>query len=107
MLGILFKVTVKAEKRQAFIEFIEWDIQVAKESEPGTLRFDLYRDPADENAFFVYEAYRDNKAFEEHQKNPPYQRWVSQIEPEMVDDFQLLFNVDAVLSFGGSIPIPP
>lgn len=53
------------------------------------------------------EAYRDKKAFEEHQKNPPYQRWVSQIEPEMVDDFQLLFNVDAVWSFGGSIPIPP
>lgn len=41
MLGIAFKLKVKSEKRQAFIDFIEWDIQVAKEREPGTLRFDL------------------------------------------------------------------
>jgi hypothetical protein len=65
MFGVLFKVKVKAEKRQAFIDFIKWDIQVAKEREPGTLSFDLYQDPADENAFFVYEAYRDRKAFVE------------------------------------------
>jgi quinol monooxygenase YgiN len=38
--------------------------QSPKEREPGILRFNLYRDPADENAFFVYEAYRDKKAFE-------------------------------------------
>jgi len=46
MLGILFKVKVKGEKRQAFLDFIEWDIRVARESEPGTLRFDLYQDPS-------------------------------------------------------------
>jgi quinol monooxygenase YgiN len=92
MLGILFKAQVKADKRQAFIAFIKWDIQVAKEREPGTLRFDLYQDPADENAFFVYEAYLDKKAFEEHKKNLPYQRWESQIRPEVVADFQPLFD---------------
>ena len=98
MYGILFKVRVKEEKRQSFIEFIEWDIRVAKESEPGTLRFDLYQDPEDENAFFVYEAYQDEKAFEKHQKNPPFQQWESEIRPKMVDDFQLLFKHDAICS---------
>ena len=38
--------------------------QNPKEREPGTLRLDHYRDSADENAFFVYEAYQDKKAFE-------------------------------------------
>jgi (4S)-4-hydroxy-5-phosphonooxypentane-2,3-dione isomerase len=98
MFGILFKVKVKPEKRQAFIDFIKWDIQVAKEREPGTLRFDLYQDPADENAFFVYEAYRDRKAFEEHQKNLPYQQWELQIRPEVVADFKPLFDGDAAYS---------
>src|SRR5829696_3645650 len=96
MLGILFKVKVKAEKRQAFIEFIEWDIQVAKECEPGTLRFDLYQDPTDENTFFVYEVYQDKNAFEDvHKKSPPYLQWDSQIMPEMVDHFQPLFKFGA------------
>ena len=98
MFGILFKAKVKAEKRQAFIEFIERDIRVANEREPGTLRFDLYQDPVDENTFFVYEAYRDKKAFEEHQQNPPYQEWVSRIGPEMVDDQQPFFKDEAVCS---------
>ena len=53
---------------------------------------------AAENAFFVYEAYRDEKAFEEHQKNPPYKRWESEIEPEMVTEFQPLFRGDSVCS---------
>src|SRR5437016_14221574 len=84
MFGILFRAEVKPEERENFINFINWDIQVAMEREPGTLRFDLYRDPKDEAAFFVYEAYRDEKAFEEHQKNEPFQRWDSEIRWRML-----------------------
>ena len=56
MFGILFRAEVKPEGQEDFINFFKWNIQVAKEREPGTLRFDLYRDPKDKNAFFVYEA---------------------------------------------------
>src|SRR5436190_24342722 len=83
MFGILFRVEVKPEKRSDFINFIKWDIQVAEEREPGTLRFDLYQDPKDENAFFVYESYQDEKAFAEHQKNEPFQRWKPDVEQRM------------------------
>ena len=38
MIGTLFRVEVEPVKRQAFIDFIEEDIRVAKEREPGTLR---------------------------------------------------------------------
>ena len=91
MIGTLFRVEVKPTNRQAFIDFIEWDVRVAKECEPGTLRFDLYQDPKDENAFFVYEAYRDQKAFEDHKKNEPYQHWESHITPETVTRFHKVF----------------
>src|SRR6266566_7490202 len=83
MFGILFRAEIKPEDRADFINFIKWDIQVAKEREPGTLRFDLYQDPEDENAFFVYEAYRDEKAFAAHQANEPYQRWKPDVEGRM------------------------
>jgi len=92
MIGTLFRVEVKPTKRQAFIDFIEEDIRVAKDSEPGTLRFDVYQDPKDENAFFVYEAYRDQKAFVEHKKNEPFQQWESRIRPEMVTRFESIFE---------------
>jgi (4S)-4-hydroxy-5-phosphonooxypentane-2,3-dione isomerase len=92
MIGTLFKVEVKPTKRQAFIDFIEEDVRVAKECEPGTLRFDLYQDPKDENAFYVYEAYRDQKAFGEHKKNEPYQNFISHVMPEMVTRFESFFE---------------
>jgi autoinducer 2-degrading protein len=98
-IGILFRVEVKPAKRQAFIEFIEWDVRVAKEHEPGTLRFDLYQDPKDENAFFVYEAYRDKKAFEEHKKSEPLSELYLARYAEMLNGFHKLFDeVEAVCS---------
>jgi quinol monooxygenase YgiN len=45
--------------------------------EPGTLRFDVLRDPATEEAFYVYEVYKNAAAFKEHQNNAPYKRWDS------------------------------
>src|SRR5262249_8675928 len=89
MIGTLSRVEVKAAKCQAFIE---WDVRVAKEREPGALRFGLYQDPKDENAFFVYEASLDQNAFEEHKKNKPYQHWESHIRPEMVTCFESFFE---------------
>jgi (4S)-4-hydroxy-5-phosphonooxypentane-2,3-dione isomerase len=99
MFGILWRAEIRCEERKDFINFIKWDIQVAKEREPGTLRFDLYQDPNDENAFFVYEAYRDETAFEEHQKNEPYRRWDSDIRWRMLKaPHQKWFKADALSS---------
>src|SRR5205823_14091671 len=99
MFGILFRAEIKHEEREDVINFIKWDIRVAKEREPGTLRFDLYQDPKDENAFFVYEAYRDEEAFEEHKKNAPYQRWKPDVEQRVFRaPHQEWFKGDALFS---------
>jgi uncharacterized linocin/CFP29 family protein len=42
--------------------------------------------------------YREKNAFEEHKNNPPYQKWESQIKPEMVTEFLPLFSGDTVSS---------
>jgi quinol monooxygenase YgiN len=92
MYAILFRVVIKPGKRQEFIDFMKWDCQVVREREPETLRFDVLEDPADKNIFYVYEAYKDQQAFEEHKKNAPFQHWSSSFKNKVVADFKLLFT---------------
>lgn len=96
MLGILFRVEVEPQKRQAFIDFIKWDVQIARENEKDTLGFDLYQDPTDRNAFYVYEAYTDEAAFKKHQKGEPYRYWQKEVMPKMLVSFQRIFKGNAV-----------
>ncbi|MBA5871656.1 MAG: DUF4440 domain-containing protein [Nitrospira sp. CR2.1] len=101
MIEILFKAEVRGSDRRAFLEFIEWDARVAEdeERESGTLCFDYFEDPHDSNVFFVYEAYRDEVAFDAHKRNAPFKRWESHIKPNILTEFQILFErVEAVPS---------
>ncbi len=90
--AILFRVVVKPNMRQEFIDFMKWDCDVVKELEPKTLRFDVLEDPGDKNVFYIYEAYKDMEAFEEHKKNEPFQHWSSGFRDEVVEDFKLMFT---------------
>lgn len=42
MFGIMFRVDPKPVKRQDWIDFIMWGIEVVQKLEPGILRFDMY-----------------------------------------------------------------
>ena len=42
MYGGLVKFVVKPGMRSEFLEFLRWDAKVAKDTEPGTLRFDVW-----------------------------------------------------------------
>ena len=98
MYGILFRVEAKPGKLQELMSHSEWTVEVCKKEEPGTLRFDIYQDPNDDQAFYVYEAYRDRAAFEAHTQNKPFQRWVSGREEELAANFSLVFDGDALMS---------
>lgn len=99
MIEILFRAEVKAAERSVFIDFIEWDARVAKEDErgSGTLWFDYYEDPEDRNAFFVYEAYQDEMAFDAHKRNAPFKRWEAYIKQNVLTEFQILFESGKVV----------
>jgi autoinducer 2-degrading protein len=96
MLGILFRIEAKPGKLQELIDFFKWDGKVCSEKEPGTLRFEFYHDPENENALYVYEAYRDLEAFEEHKKNDPYKRWSTSVQEELGMNFSVLFHGEAI-----------
>jgi 4-carboxymuconolactone decarboxylase len=97
MYVVFFRAVTTAEKRQKFIEFLKWDAKVAMEREPGSLRFDVFEDPGEANAFYVYEAYADEAAFEEHKRNAPYKDWDSRVRHELID-FEEVFSGAPVCS---------
>ena len=98
MYGILFRAEAHQGKYQALFEFLKWNGQVARDHEPGTLRFELYPDPADDNAFIVYEAYRDAAAFEAHQQGAPYQRWSAGLREELTSNVTVLLRTESAWS---------
>ena len=59
---------------------------------------DTFRDPNDDQAIYVYEAYRDRAAFEAHKQNEPYQRWASGRAEGLTTNFKLLFDGDALVA---------
>src|SRR5437870_1626562 len=87
MFGIVFRIEAQPGKYQELVEFLKWDGEVCRDCEPGTLRFEFYRDPNNDNAFYVYEAYRDLDAFEAHKKNEPFQRWSSGLRDKLGMNF--------------------
>jgi quinol monooxygenase YgiN len=99
MYAIVFRAVPTAGNRQNLLEFLQWDCEVARQKEPGTLRFDVLEDPEGE-AIYVYECYEDRAAFEVHKKNAPYQKWVSDIEPRV--KVTRLFEGEPVCVLGGT-----
>src|SRR5262245_52020603 len=75
--AILFLVEARPGQRRHLVEFLKWDRKESIERELGTLCFDVFRDTANPDRFYVYEAYEDRAAFKEHQKHKPYKKWRS------------------------------
>lgn len=103
MFGILFRAQVKPGKRREFIKFIQWDVSVAQKKEGSTLRFDLYQDPKDKNAFYVYELYQDRDAFRVHQGNDPYQQWKPTVEKKMLVGLRHFFKRHSLCALGDTL----
>jgi len=75
MYGTLMRIVLKPGKRSEFLDYLRWDAQVARDDEPGTLRFDVWEVEGEPDVLYLYEAYRDVQAFEAHQRNAPYRKW--------------------------------
>ncbi len=53
--------------------------------EPGNLRFDVLRDPADPTRFVLYEAYLDAAAAAVHKTTAHYLAWRDRVAPMMAE----------------------
>jgi (4S)-4-hydroxy-5-phosphonooxypentane-2,3-dione isomerase len=53
--------------------------------EPGNVRFDVLRDPADPTRFLIYEAYVDADAAGAHKMTAHYLAWRDRVAPMMAE----------------------
>jgi (4S)-4-hydroxy-5-phosphonooxypentane-2,3-dione isomerase len=100
MFAILFRALAKPSKRQDLLDFLKKDAKFCEDYEPGTLSFDVLQDPENEMAFYVYEAYKDREAFEEHTRNVPYRDWNEHIKNELVAESTDIFKGEPLCSPG-------
>lgn len=60
------------EHVDAFAEAIGLNARTSLSDEPGCLRFDVCRDPADAACFYLYELYEDEAAVQAHLRAPHF-----------------------------------
>ncbi|NRP21244.1 (4S)-4-hydroxy-5-phosphonooxypentane-2,3-dione isomerase [Ensifer adhaerens] len=80
MLIQMVSINVKEGHAAEFLEAFRINYEGTR-SEPGNLRFDVLRDPQDENTFLIYEVFQSAEALEEHRKTEHYKECVRMIDP--------------------------
>lgn len=96
MYGGLIRFVCKPGKRSEFLDIVRWSAQVARDSEPGTLRLDAYVVDGEPDIVYGYEAYADADAFQAHVSNPAVQRF-GEVVDELVEGWTM------VIPFGDSV----
>jgi quinol monooxygenase YgiN len=71
---VLAELRGKPERIEEFEAFMERHA-AASRAEPGCLVFDVCRDPADPQAFVLYEVYSDEAAYQAHRATAHYERF--------------------------------
>ena len=87
MYGGLVKFVVKPGMRAELLEFLRWDAKVAKDTEPGTLRFDVWTSP-EPDVVYVYETYTGEAALEVHKNNEPFKKFDEILQHEMLEEWR-------------------
>ena len=75
---------VKPECVEAYIEAMVSNAHATKQ-EPGNLRFDLLRAPADPCSFMLYEVYKDQEAHKAHLGSKHFMTWKETVKDMFVD----------------------
>ncbi len=80
MFAIFVTIDVKSEFTDRFIEASYGDARGSVRDEPGCFRFDIAKDGANPDRFYLYEVYADEDAFAAHQTYPHYLTWRATVE---------------------------
>ncbi len=76
----LVTISVKPADRAAFLRALRINYD-GTAREPGNIRYDVLRDPLDEDSFTIYEVFRDQAALEAHRASDHYRECMQIIAP--------------------------
>ena len=88
MFAIFVTVNIKPGHVEQFTEASLGDARGSVRDEPGCFRFDILKDPENQNRFYLYEVYRDREAFEVHLKSIHFKKWLSAVEGMVDGEFE-------------------
>ncbi|MAU21897.1 MAG: autoinducer-2 (AI-2) modifying protein LsrG [Martelella sp.] len=80
MIVQLVSIEVKPGHAAEFVEAFRINYEGTR-NEPGNVRFDVLRDPENENSFLIYEVFTSEEAVDAHRKTEHYQECVRLIDP--------------------------
>ena len=80
MYVIIAPMQIKQGFKDRFVDAMIADARGSVNDEPGCLRFDIIQDAAEPNRIWLYEAYKDAAAFEEHKKTPHFLKWTEVVK---------------------------
>jgi len=69
------KMSIRPEKRDAWLEQIKHDQKCTRENEEGNLQFSISEDVEKPNTFYLHEQYVDDSAFQAHVESPHFARY--------------------------------
>ena len=73
-------IRIKPENVDAFMAKVLENAASARQ-EPGCQQFDVVVDPKDRTSVMLYEVYADEKAFEVHQQQAAFKKYVAEAVP--------------------------
>ena len=74
------QITIKPENVDKFMPQVLANAAAARK-EPGNLAFDVNVDPQDPTKVMLYEVYKDEAAFQEHQKGEAFKKYLAEAVP--------------------------
>lgn len=83
---------IQPSYRDAFAKACQPDSAGSLHHEPGCFRFDLLKDNADPNTFYLYEAYADEAAYQFHLTTPHFHRWQAQVKDWFMEPVKVIFT---------------
>ncbi|MFN3485008.1 MAG: putative quinol monooxygenase [Planctomycetota bacterium] len=78
MYVVLVRMEARPDKAEQLLELARYNSEQSRQ-EPGNLRFDVLRAVDNPFKFALVEIYRDEAAFQAHQKTPHYARWRAEV----------------------------
>jgi autoinducer 2-degrading protein len=73
-------IRIKPENVAAFMQKLALNATAARK-EPGCRQFDVLVDPNDATHVMLYEIYADQAAFEAHQQQPHFKKYIAEAVP--------------------------
>lgn len=74
------EIQIKPENVDSFMPKVLENAAAARK-EPGCLAFDVNVDPADRTKVMLYEVYKSEAAFQEHQKGEAFKKYLAEAVP--------------------------